>query len=69
MTAILLTNYFILREDRRDENVNILNMVLWIGGFALYRYVLDADTPLGVTFPVVIVIMVCSALLHKLIRK
>lgn len=69
MTAILLADYFILGADRREEGVNVLNIILWIAGFCLYRQVLDMDTPLGVTFPVIVIIMFLSIALHKIIKN
>ncbi|WP_101912485.1 putative hydroxymethylpyrimidine transporter CytX [Megasphaera vaginalis (ex Bordigoni et al. 2020)] len=69
MTAILLTDYFLLKEDHGASAVNWLNLVLWAGGFFLYRFFLDVETPLGITFPVVIIIMVISAACHKALRR
>ncbi|ERT56529.1 putative hydroxymethylpyrimidine transporter CytX [Megasphaera vaginalis (ex Srinivasan et al. 2021)] len=69
MTAILLTDYFLLKEDHGASAVNWLNLVLWAGGFFLYRFFLDVETPLGITFPVVIIIMAVSAACHKALRR
>ena len=45
MTAILLSDYFILRQDHSSQNVCWINLILWIAGFALYRALLDVQTP------------------------
>ena len=68
MTAILLSDYFILKQDHSQESVNWLNLVLWVLGVILYRYLLNVDTPFGITVPVVIVIMIVSVAVHKVVK-
>ena len=65
MTAILLSDYFILKQDHSEESVDWLNLALWLAGFILYRQLLDVQTPLGITFPVIVLVMLASALVHK----
>ncbi|MCF0151990.1 MAG: putative hydroxymethylpyrimidine transporter CytX [Megasphaera sp.] len=69
MTAILLSDFFILRQDHTADSVNWLNLVLWVLGVALYRFLLNVDTPVGITVPVVVILMVVSALVHKVVNK
>ena len=65
MTAILLSDYFILKQDHSEESVDWLNLALWLAGFILYRQLLDVQTPLGITFPGIVLVMLASALVHK----
>lgn len=65
MTAILLSDYFILKQDHSEESVDWLNLALCLAGFILYRQLLDVQTPLGITFPVIVLVMLASALVHK----
>lgn len=67
MTAIL-ADFFILKRDHTAESVNWLNIVLWVLGVILYRYLLSVDTPVGITVPVVVIIMVISTLIHKIVK-
>ena len=67
MTAILLSDYFILRQDHSSQNVCWINLILWIVDFALYRALLDVQTPWGITFPVIVLVMLASAIIHKLL--
>lgn len=69
MTAVLIADYFVLHADRRDTSVNLTNLVLWVMGFCLYRQLLDWDTPLGITFPVIVAIVLLSVLVHKVTDK
>lgn len=68
MTVILLADFFILKRDHTAESVNWLNIVLWVLGVILYRYLLSVDTPVGITVPVVVIIMVISTLIHKIVK-
>ena len=68
MTAILLADFFILKRDHTVESVNWLNIVLWVLGVILYRYLLSVDTPVGITVPVVVIIMILSTIIHKVVK-
>jgi purine-cytosine permease-like protein len=69
MTAILLSDFFILKQDHTADSINWLNLVLWVLGVILYRFLLNVDTPVGITVPVVVILMVISALVHKVLNK
>lgn len=69
MTAILLADYFILHRDRSRERLNLLNLVLWGIGFIVYRCLMTVDTPLGITFPVIVLIMIGSTIVHGIEKK
>lgn len=47
MTAILLSDFFILKQDHTADSVNWLNLILWVLGVILYRFLLNVDTPSG----------------------
>lgn len=66
MTAILLTDYFILKRDHSFQAVSWPNLCLWVVGFVLYRIFMEIETPVGNTFPVIIIVMIGSLLLQKL---
>ena len=58
MIAILFTQYFLLKQDASGRKFYLPNLILWLVGFVLYRNVMTYETPLGTTFPVMIVIAV-----------
>jgi putative hydroxymethylpyrimidine transporter CytX len=66
MTAILLTDYFILKRDHSTQSACWANLILWGGGFVLYRLFMEIETPLGNTFPVILIVMAASLVLQKL---
>ena len=68
MIAILLVQFFLLNKDSSMNAFSVTNCILWILGFALYRQVLDLDSPVGVTFPVMIVVAVVTYIVGKIVK-
>jgi putative hydroxymethylpyrimidine transporter CytX len=66
MTAIMLTDYFLLGNKEGKELFSKGNLVLWVLGFALYRYFLKLDTPIGSTVVVMVIMMLVCYIVHKL---
>lgn len=69
MTAIMLADYFFIHENHQKERVSVLKLLIWAIGFGLYRYLLNADTPLGVTFPVIVAVMVMDVVVSKIVGQ
>ncbi len=55
MAAILITDYFILKNDKSAKGVDWLNILLWLTGFIIYRWFMGIDTPVGNTLPVMVI--------------
>lgn len=68
MIAILITDYFILRKNHSQSSVNVVNMVIWLIGFVVYRILMNVNLPLGSTFTDIIITMVVCVVVGK-IRK
>ncbi len=66
MTAILLTDYFIIKKDSSEKSFNWANLVLWAAGFALYRLIINLDTPVGVTAPVMVITALAGIIIDKI---
>lgn len=64
MTAILITDFFILKKDYSNQMVNITNLIIWAIGFVIYRMFMAIDTPVGSTLPVMIVIGILCILVN-----
>lgn len=69
MVAILITDFFILKENHATKSLNITNVILWIVGFIIYRRFMTIDTIIGSTVPVMIIISLLAVLVKKVIRK
>lgn len=68
MIAILFTQYFLLKQDASGRKFYLPNLILWLVGFILYRNVMTYETPLGTTFPVMIVIALLTYIVLSLIH-
>ncbi len=58
--AILLTDFFILKNNKLDENnmINIKNLIIWVIGVLIYRLFMNLDTPIGSTLPTMIILSI-----------
>ena len=59
---IVLTDYFVLSNNFINENklFDLKNSFIWLFVFLLYRFFMNINTPIGTTFPVMLIIgIVC----------
>ncbi len=62
MIAVLIADYFILKNDNLKKSVDVPNFIIWLSGFLIYRVLLNMDIVIGSTIPVmVITIIICLA--------
>jgi putative hydroxymethylpyrimidine transporter CytX len=66
MIAILIADFFFLKKNVSDKQVNIANAVIWALGFILYRVFMQVDTPLGSTLPVMVIIVIVCVVTGKI---
>lgn len=64
MSAILITDYFLLKEDHSEETINPTNIIMWIIGFIVYRLFLYFDLAIGSTVPVMMITGILCILVH-----
>ena len=72
MTAVQIADYFILRKDRHEKNFDWPNLIIWLAGFVIYRFLMKTDIPVGNTLPdmaITIVMCVIVAAVSKKMRK
>lgn len=65
MITILITDYFILKNHDNTKEYNVVNSVLWLVGFIIYRLFLNIDTVLGSTIPVILIVSILCILTNK----
>ena len=66
MIAIQIADFFILkRADSLSDAIDVTNIVIWIVGFVLYRYLMGVDIPVGNTLPDMAVIIVICVIIRK----
>lgn len=69
MIAIQIADFFFLKSDRSSGSADVINIVIWVVGFVLYRCLMRVDIPVGNTLPdMVITILLCVAV-RKLVKK
>ncbi|BCX79851.1 putative hydroxymethylpyrimidine transporter CytX [Campylobacter sp. 19-13652] len=66
MITILIVDFFILRQDFSDKGFGWINLMIWLAGFLLYRYLLSIETPLGNTLPDMLATAVLCLIVHKI---
>ncbi len=68
MTAILITDYFILKKDRSANSFDAVNLVIWAVGFVIYRLSMSVNTPVGYTLPVMVITAAICFVVIKVIK-
>ena len=69
MIAIQIADFFILkRKDSLGASLDIMNAIIWVIGFALYRILMNVDIPLGNTLPDMVITIVIYILARKCIK-
>ena len=62
MIAIQIADYFLLKRRPTAGAVDWLNLAVWAVGFALYRYLMGVDIPVGNTLPdMALTVLLCLA--------
>ncbi len=66
MAAILIVNFFILRNDYHTKDFAILNLGVWLVGFLFYRYLITLNLETGTTLPAIACTMILCLIANKL---
>ena len=62
MVAILIADFFFLKQDFSRRSVQVTNLAIWLVGFILYRFLMRVDIVVGNTLPdMVITCLLCLA--------
>ena len=69
MITIQIMDRFIFHQRKDQQNVDWYNLVLWLVGFLIYRWLMTIDLPVGNTLPDVIIVMIIAWLFHMFERK
>jgi purine-cytosine permease-like protein len=69
MIAIQVVDYFILKSRHVIKLLILLNLVVWIIGFAIYRYFMELQTPIGNTVPVMLITGILCIIGNKLFSQ
>ena len=60
MIAVQIADVFLLKKKKNAEDFDWKNLVIWLIGFILYRWLMTVDIPVGNTLPdMAVVIVLC----------
>ena len=63
--AIQIADFFIIKNNSEDKNVEITNIIIWVIGFILYRYLMTVDIIVGNTLPDMAVTVIICIIVSK----
>lgn len=69
MTAILLADFFVCKNDSSQKKIDISGIVVWILGFALYRIFMRFDFVVGCTIPAMAATFALALFVKKVFNK
>ena len=65
MITILMTDFFILKNDSRKLKFDLKNLCIWVVGFVVYRVFMNLDFPVGTALPSVVAISILTIIINK----
>lgn len=66
MIAVQIGDYFVLK-NKYDKYKCLINLIVWLAGFVIYRLLMQMDTPVGNTLPDMIVTLVILLVVRSLL--
>ncbi len=69
MIAIQISDFFILKIRHDEKYFSVINIIIWIIGFIIYRLLIKMDTPIGSTVPSMIITICISIIVNKIFIK
>ena len=69
MIAVQIADVFLLKRDRETGDFEWLNLVIWLIGFVLYRWLMTIDIPVGNTLPDMAAVIVLCLLASRIFRR
>ncbi len=69
MIAIQIADFFLLKRDSGKRSVDLRNLVIWVIGFALYRYLMSVDIVVGNTLPDMVITVVICVVVELVARR
>ena len=62
MIAILIADFFVLKQNKEDRAFSLQNLIIWLVGFVIYRLLMNVDIIVGNTLPDMAITMgICIA--------
>ena len=65
----VIADYFVIKKSTEDKGFNAVNIVIWVIGFALYRYLMTVDIIVGNTLPDMVITLILCVFANKIVSK
>ena len=69
MIAIQIADFFILKQNKQSSAFNVQNLIIWLGGFIIYRLLMKVDIVVGNTLPDMLITIVSCMAVSKVRSK
>lgn len=70
MIAIQIADYFIMKSKSEERNtLCVSNMVIWVIGFVIYRFLMNVDMVVGNTLPDMIITVILCVIVRKVFAR
>ena len=69
MIAIQIADFFLLKKDYSGKAFDPCNLIVWVIGFVLYRFLMQVDIPVGNTLPDMVATMLLCLAAGKLFPR
>lgn len=66
MIAVQLATFFVLKADSSSQGYDVINLVVWLVGFIIYRLLMNVDIIVGSTLVDIIITMVICIIVNKI---
>lgn len=69
MIAVQIADVFLLKKNTENTSVSWKNMIIWLIGFLVYRWLMTVEIPVGNTLPDMVVVIILCLLADRVFRK
>ncbi|MCR5335025.1 MAG: putative hydroxymethylpyrimidine transporter CytX [Synergistes sp.] len=67
MIAIQIADFFILKNRGDGSAFNVQNLIVWVIGFIIYRYLMGVDIIVGNTLPDMVITIIICVIVNKIV--
>lgn len=69
MIAILISEFFILKNTDNNKKFSVKNTCIWFVGFLIYRLLIGLNSPIGASIPAIVIVIAISVMVHLVYKK
>ncbi|WP_407436136.1 putative hydroxymethylpyrimidine transporter CytX [Treponema sp.] len=69
MAAIQIADFYILKRSSEEKKVDVINAIIWIIGFIVYRLLMRVDIIIGNTIPAILIVIALCVAVRKVSKK